>query len=79
MQFFLASIAIALAVSGCAVAPPPSRLLTAADPRVRVMPVHAPDANAGTLTFRPVSPVAGTGGWGQQPLETAPKIKGAKP
>ena len=66
-------LAMALAVSGCAVAPPPARLLAAANSHARPSPLHVADAAAGTLTFRPVGP----SGWGQ-PV-AIPKQKGAKP
>lgn len=79
MQYFLASIAMALAVSGCAVASLPSRLLAPANPQASVPPLRAPDASAGTLTFRPVGPMEGRGSWGQPQSDVAPKIKGAKP
>ena len=81
MQNLLAIAAMVLAISGCAVAPPPARLLAPADERARVPAFHAADASAGTLTFRPVGP----SGWGEaQPeaapkAEAAPKTKGAKP
>ena len=75
MQNFCLLLAIALAISGCAIAPPPSRLLAAADPHARVPAFHAADASAGTLTFRPVGPT----GWGEAQPEAAPKTKGAKP
>ena len=81
MQKPLAIAAIALAVSGCAVAPPPARLLAPADGRARVPAFHATDASAGTLTFRPVGPT----GWGEAQPEAAPKAeapskaKAAKP
>ena len=75
MQKPFAIAAIALAISGCAVAPPSARLLAAADPHARIPAFHAADASAGTLTFRPVGPT----GWGEAQPEAAPKTKGAKP
>lgn len=73
-------LAMALAVSGCAVAPVPARLLAAANPHAKTSPLHVADAAAGTLTFRPVGPNAGAGGgWGVPEPEAAPKTKGAKP
>ena len=72
-------LAMALAVSGCAVAPPPGRLLAAAHPDAKPSPLHVADAAAGTLTFRPVGPNAGKGGWGAPEPEALPKTKGAKP
>ena len=70
---------MAMAVSGCAVVPPPSYLLAVADRHAKVLPIHAPDASAGTLTFRPVGPNAGAGGWGAPAPDAPAKVKGAKP
>lgn len=75
MQNLLAIAAMVLAISGCAVAPPPARLLAPADERARVPAFHAADASAGTLAFRPVGPT----GWGQLQPDVASKTKGAKP
>ena len=65
-------LAMALAVSGCAVTPPPNHLLAAVNPHAKPSPLHVADAAAGTLTFRPVGPT----GWGEP--DVAPKQKGAK-
>ena len=73
MQNVILLVATSLAISGCAIAPPPARLLAVSDSRAKVPALHAPDASAGTVTFRPVGPT----GWGGP--ATAPKPTGAKP
>ena len=75
MRNFCLLLAASVAVSGCAVAPPPARLTAAAEPHRRVPALRLANASAGTLTFRPVGP----SGWGEVPLETPAKPKEAKP
>ena len=75
MRNFCLFLAASVAVSGCAVAPPPARLTAAADPHWRVPALRLANASAGTLTFRPVGP----SGWGEAQPDTALKPKEAKP
>ena len=75
MRNFCLLLAASVAVSGCAVAPPPARLTAAADPHRRVPALRPANASAGTLTFRPVGP----SGWGEAPPDAMPKPKEVKP
>jgi hypothetical protein len=63
-------LAISVAMSGCAVMPPPALLTAAADPHKRVPALRIPSASAGTLTFRPVGP----SGWGEASPDATPKL-----
>ena len=74
MRNFYFVLATGVALSGCAVTPPPSRLLAASNPHTRVPVLHSSDAGAGTLTFRPVGPT----GWAETSPEPTQKDNGAK-